>query len=64
MYVELIILLIDKYIEEGFKYYFLSLSLSQDGSSAESLLEALKKVSSNYHLSVFCIAYMKHIVFL
>ena len=64
MYVDRIMMLIDKYIEEDFSQFFLSLSLSQDGSSAESILEALKKVSPHYDLSVFCIAYMKHNVFL
>jgi hypothetical protein len=38
--------------------------LSQDGSSAESLLEALNKVSSHYVLSVLYFAYMKRTLFL
>ena len=50
-------------MREYFKCYCLSLSLSQDESSAQSLLEALNKVNSHYDLSAFCIAYMKHIVF-
>ena len=60
MYVKRIILLIDKYIEEDFQYYFLSLSLSQDGSTANNLPQALNKVNSHYDLSAFCIAYMKY----
>ena len=60
MYVKRIILLIDKYIEEDFQYYFLSLSLSQDGSTADNLLQALNKVNSHYDLSVLSIAYMKY----
>ena len=41
-------------MREYFKCYFLSLSLSQDGSTADSLLEALNKVSSHYDLTLYC----------
>ena len=47
-------------MREYFKCYFLSLSLSQDGSSADSLREAINKVNSHNDLSAFCIAYMKY----